>query len=144
ACAAAGVPFEIVPGVTSAIGVPAYAGIPVTHRAVASSFAVVTGHDAQAAAPGVDWERLATGVDTLVVLMGVAELPGVVQQLLRHGRAPETPVALISQGTRAEQQALVSTLADVESDAAAHGFVAPAIVLVGDVVRLRDQLRWFD
>ena len=142
ACAAANVPFEVVPGVSSAIAVPAYAGIPLTHRAVASSFAVVTGHDAQSATTSIDWSRLAT--DTLVVLMGVTELPGIVQQLLRHGRDPTTPVAIISQGTRPEQKTFVATLGDIEAVAAEHRLSAPAVFLVGEVVRLRERLRWFD
>ena len=96
ALAEAGIPFEVVPGVTSAIAVPAYAGIPVTHRGLSSSFAVVTGHeDACKDEPAVDWSRLATAVDTLVVLMGARTLPRIVGRLMAHGRSPETPVALI-------------------------------------------------
>jgi uroporphyrinogen III methyltransferase/synthase len=143
ACAAAGVPFEIVPGVTSAVAVPAYAGIPVTHRGVAPSFAVITGHDPQAEDPG-DWERVALGADTLVVLMGVAQLAQLVDALLRGGRTPDTPVALISRGTQAGQKTLVTTLADAESSAATFGLAAPAIVLIGEVVKLREHLRWID
>ncbi len=96
ALAAAGILFEVVPGISSAIAVPAYAGIPLTHRKLSSSFAVITGHeDACKDAPAVDWARLATAVDTLVVLMGVKTLPRIVNALLTHGRSPETPVALI-------------------------------------------------
>ncbi|MBI2913795.1 MAG: uroporphyrinogen-III C-methyltransferase, partial [Chloroflexi bacterium] len=119
---AASVPFEVVPGVTSATAVPAYAGIPVTHRGVAVSFAVITGHEACPEPSRRDptkpesalrWERLATAVDTLVVLMGTKTLPDVVDQLVAHGRAPDTPVAVIRWGTTPEQTTVVGTLADI-------------------------------
>lgn len=140
-----GIPFEIVPGVTSAIAAPAYAGIPVTHRAVATSFAVVTGHeDPTKPETQVEWQRLATAVDTIVVLMGVGNLAGIVAGLLAGGRAPETPVAIVNWGTHPEQSSLVSTLATVVRDAEAAGARPPSVIVVGDVVALRPQLRWFD
>jgi uroporphyrinogen III methyltransferase/synthase len=145
ACRAAGVPFEVVPGVTSAIAAPAYAGIPVTHREAASSFAVVTGHeDPTKPESRIRWEHLAHGTDTLVFLMGVENLPKIAGQLMRAGRAPETPVALIRWGTWPRQETLVSTLGAVVEDVERAGFKAPAVTVVGEVVRLRETLRWFD
>ena len=140
-----GLPFEIVPGVTSAIAVPAYAGIPVTHRGVAVSFAVITGHeDPTKEASGLDWQKLATGVDTLVFLMGVGNLPAITAELMRHGRAGNTPAAVIRWGTRPEQETLITTVENAADDVARAGLKPPAIFLVGDVVRYREKLRWFD
>ena len=140
-----GLPFEIVPGVTSAIAVPAYAGIPVTHRGVAVSFVVITGHeDPTKEASGLDWQKLATGVDTLVFLMGVGNLPAITAELMRHGRAGNTPAAVIRWGTRPEQETLVTTVENAADDVARAGLKPPAIFLVGDVVRYREKLRWFD
>ncbi len=110
ALADAGVPFEVVPGVSSAVAVPAYAGIPLTHRKLASSFAVVTGHEARKPNSTVDWSRLATAVDTLVILMGLTNLPIIVKKLIEHGRSPQTPVAVIRSGTTSEQEVVVGTL----------------------------------
>lgn len=138
----AGVPFEIVPGVSSAVAVPAYAGIPLTHRNYASSFAVVTGHEAVKAKSVVDWAKLATAVDTLVILMGLHNLPAIVAQLLAHGRSPNTPVAVIHQGTTAEQATVTATLADIVERSRA--VKAPALIVVGDVVRLKTKLDWFE
>jgi len=149
ALVAAGVPFEVVPGVTSAVAVPAYAGIPVTHRDVVASFAVVTGHrrrEAEAAAEdglGVDWAALA-GVDTLVFLMGVANLPAIVEGLLGAGRDPRTPVAIIRWGTTPRQEVIDGTLGEIVALAREAGLRPPAVVVVGEVVALRGQLRWFD
>jgi uroporphyrinogen III methyltransferase / synthase len=145
ALVAAGIPFEVVPGVSSPIAVPAYAGIPVTHRRVASSFAVVTGHeDDGKAGSAVHWDRLATAVDTLVILMGLHTLPAVVNELLTHGRSPETPVALIRWGTTEAQEVLTGRLADIIERARAAEFEAPVVIVVGEVVRLRERLEWFD
>ncbi|MBE8955215.1 MAG: uroporphyrinogen-III C-methyltransferase [Quinella sp. 2Q5] len=134
-------PFEIVPGVTGAIAVPAYAGIPVTHRGVAASFAVVTGHeDPTKPEASVRLEKLATAVDTLIFMMGVGNLPKIVDKLIAHGRSPETPAALIRWGTRPEQEVVVTTLAQ----APAVNISPPAVFVVGNVVNLREQLKWFD
>ncbi|MFQ5472531.1 MAG: uroporphyrinogen-III C-methyltransferase, partial [Dehalococcoidia bacterium] len=142
---AAGIPFEIVPGVTSAVAVPAYAGVPVTHRGVASSFAVVTGHeDPGKDESAVDWERLATAVDTLVLLMGIRSLPEIVERLTAAGRSSNTPAAVISWGTTPQQRTVVGTLADIVDVVDRAGIGAPAITVVGDVVRLRDSLSWFE
>lgn len=143
ALAEAGVPFEVVPGVSSAVAVPAYAGIPLTHRRLSSSFAVITGHeDACKDEPTVDWERLATAVDTLVVLMGARALPRIVAKLLGHGRSPATPVALIRWGTTEAQETITGTLTDIVNKAAA--LQPPVVAVIGEVVKLRDRLRWFE
>ena len=139
------IPFEIVPGVTSAISVPAYAGIPVTQRHMAVSFAVVTGHEDPAkAASAVRWDKLATAVDTLVFLMGVENLPHITGQLIAHGRAADTPAAVIRWGTKPEQETLVTTLGKAASAVKAAGLKPPAIFVVGDVVNLREKIGWFD
>lgn len=142
ALAEAGIPFEIVPGVSSAVAVPAYAGIPLTHREVASSFAVVTGHDARKARSAVDWTKLATAVDTLVVLMGLGNLPIIVANLLKHGRPPKTPVAVIRMGTTNEQESVFGSLADIVEKSAA--VKPPGLIVVGEVVSLADKLHWFE
>ena len=145
ALAAAGIPFEVIPGVSSAIAAPAYAGIPVTHRGIASSFAVVTGHeDAAKHETTIDWPKLATTVDTLIFLMGTAQLDEIASRLMSHGRAAETPVAVIEWGTLPRQRTLSGTLATIAEQALAARIQAPAITVVGEVVRLRDDLRWFD
>ncbi len=139
----AGLPFEIVPGITSAIAGPAYAGIPVTHRGLAYSFTVVTGHRAdEAADPNYNWSALANGPDTLIFLMGVSNLAYIAEQLIRHGRSPDTPVALVERASRTAQKSAVGTLANIVERAA--DIQAPAIIVVGQVVRLRESLRWFD
>jgi uroporphyrin-III C-methyltransferase / precorrin-2 dehydrogenase / sirohydrochlorin ferrochelatase len=141
ACVRAGVPFQVVPGVTSAIAVPACAGIPVTHRGVTQDFAVVSAHlDPSQPGATVDWDGLARGTGTLVLLMAVAHLDAVAAELVKRGRAATTPVAVICDGTTPDQQVLISTLECVAADAAAGGVRPPAVVVIGDVVRLRDML----
>lgn len=141
--AEAGIPFEIVPGVTSAVAAPAYAGIPVTYRGISCSVAFATGHRADFAEdPCGDWRRLAPGPDTLVFLMGMHHLSSIVEQLLAGGRPPDTPVAIIREATTASQQTVVGTLADIVERAA--DMRPPAVIVVGEVVRLRQSLRWFD
>ena len=143
ALADAGVPFEVVPGVSAAVAVPAYAGIPVTHRGVASSFAVVTGHeDGGKGAPAIDWARLATAVDTLVVLMGLKSLPRITRELIAHGRRPETPVALVRQGTTDGQETIVGTLADIAMKAEEARLTPPVVAVIGEVVALRPRIDW--
>ncbi len=137
--------FEIVPGITSAVAVPAYAGIPVTHRGLASSFAVITGHEApDKDDSNLNWEKLACGVDTLVFLMGMKNLPEIVSKLREHGRPAETPVAVVREGTKPEQETVTGTLEDIVAKVQQHRLTAPAIIVVGEVVRLRERLRWFD
>jgi len=140
---AAGIPFEIVPGVTSAVAVPAYAGIPVTHRGVASSFAVITGHEADGALSTFNFQ-LSTQADTLIFLMGTKALPDIVDNLIANGRSPDTPVAVIRWGTTPEQQTVVGTLADIVARVEDAGLTPPAITVVGEVVRLREKLSWFE
>ena len=145
ALAGAGVPVEVVPGVSSAVAVPAAAGIPLTHRGLAASFAVVTGHEcARTKGPRVDWAGLAGAVDTLVILMGLASLPRIARELLAAGRPPSTPVAVVHAGTTRGQVTVTGTLADIGERAASARLQAPAVIVVGDVVALRDQLGWTD
>lgn len=141
ALAEAGVPFEIVPGVSSAIAVPAYAGIPLTHRSLSSSFIVMTGHEACKEGAKVDWARLAKGVDTLVVLMGLANLPRIAAELIAHGRAQDTPVAIITSGTTEKQQVVSGTLGDISDKV--KKLSPPAVIVIGQVVGLGDQIGWF-
>jgi uroporphyrin-III C-methyltransferase len=141
ALAAAGIPFEVVPGVSSAVAVPAAAGIPLTHRRLASSFAVVTGHAAcDEAAARVDWPALATAVDTLVILMGLAALPRIVATLVHNGRPADTPVALVRAGTTPAQVVVTGTLADIVARARDAELAPPVVVVVGEVVALRESL----
>ncbi len=145
ALVAAGISYEIVPGVTAGIGAAAYAGIPLTHRSVTTSVAFVTGHEHQEKDDTeIDWERLSLGSGTIVFYMGVKNLPQITASLMDHGRSPDTPVALVRWGTRPEQQILVGTLSDIAEKAHKEAFKAPAITIVGEVVRLREKLRWFD
>lgn len=137
------IPFEIVPGVTSAIAVPAYAGIPVTHRGIATSFAVVTGHEMSEKST-LRWDKLSTGVDTLIFLMGVANLAEITQRLIDNGRAADTPAAVIQNGTKAEQRVLITTLGNAAADVQSHQITSPAIFIIGEVVKLRESLKWFD
>ena len=139
ALVAAGIPFEVVPGVTSAVAVPAAAGIPVTHRDVASSFAVVTGHESTRGRR-VDWARLAGAVDTLVVLMGLASLPRIARELVAAGRLASTPAAVVQAGTTADQRIVTGTLADIAERAAAARLEPPVTVVIGEVVALRRRL----
>jgi len=141
ACVRAGVPFHVVPGVTSAIAVPACAGIPVTHRGVTQDFAVVSAHlDPSQPGATVDWDGLARGTGTLVLLMAVAHLDAVTAELIKRGRPAATPVAVICDGTTPDQHVLTSTLDRVAADARSAGVQPPAVVVIGDVVRLRDML----
>jgi uroporphyrin-III C-methyltransferase/precorrin-2 dehydrogenase/sirohydrochlorin ferrochelatase len=141
ACVRAGVPVQVVPGITSAIAVPASAGIPVTHRGVTQDFAVVSAHlDPSQPGATVDWDSLARGPGTLVLLMGVAHLEEISAELIKRGRDAATPVAVIRDGTLASQQVLTSTLGQVAADAADAGVQPPAVIVVGEVVRLRDLL----
>ncbi|HWT83193.1 MAG TPA: uroporphyrinogen-III C-methyltransferase, partial [Candidatus Methylomirabilis sp.] len=141
--AAAGIPFEVVPGVTSAVAAPAYAGIPLTHRDFTSTVAFVTGHeDPSKEETSIAWDTLATGIGTLVFFMGVGQLPEIVAKLTRYGRSPSTPAAVIRWGTRAEQQVVTGTLADLAEKC--REMEPPALIVVGEVVALREKLRWFE
>ncbi len=143
--ASKGVSFEVVPGVTSAVSVPAYAGIPLTHRDITSSVAFITGHEDPAKGkPGIDWSKISTGVGSLVFLMGVRNLAQIVSSLIENGRDPGTPVALIRWGTLGKQNTLVGTLDTIVELAKERSFTPPAVTVVGEVVRLRDRLNWFE
>ena len=142
ACIEAGVPVEVVPGVTSAVAVPAYAGIPVTHRGVAQEFAVISGHlEPDDPACTVDWTGLARSAGTLVLLMGLAHLERLAKELIVRGRPEHTPVAVISSGTMPEERTVVGSLDDIAQRAADADLASPAVIVVGDVVRLRDRMR---
>jgi uroporphyrinogen III methyltransferase/synthase len=142
--AANGVPFEVVPGITSAIAVPAYAGIPLTHRGLTSTVAFVTGHeDPTKEKSDIDWQALAR-IGTLVFLMGVKNIGKIVEELTKNGKSPETPAALIRWGTTPRQAILTGTLANISTLAKERKFAPPAILVVGKVVDLRDTLSWFE
>ncbi len=142
---AVGVAFEVVPGITSAVAAAAYAGIPVTHRGYTSSFAVVTGHeDPTKPDTSIDWPHLAKAAGTLVFLMGVENLPSIVAKLMEHGRDAATPVALVRHGTWADQEVVTGTLATIAGQLQGRRFPPPAVIVVGEVVSLRETLRWWD
>jgi uroporphyrinogen III methyltransferase/synthase len=140
-----GIPFEVVPGVSSAVAVPAYAGIPVTHRGVASSFTVVTGHKASdQGEPRIAWDQLAAATDTLVILMGMKNLAHVVDQLIQNKKPSSTPVAVITEGTTRRQRCVTGTLRNIVEKAKSENLSPPSVVVVGHVVNLRKRLQWFD
>jgi uroporphyrinogen III methyltransferase / synthase len=144
-CVEAGIPFEIVPGITAGVAAPAYAGIPVTQRELASAVAFVTGHEDPAKPDSaLDWPALAAFPGTLVFYMGVSALPRIAGQLVAGGRAADEPVAVVERGTLPGQRTLVATLADVAARADAERIRAPAIALVGPVAGLREQLAWLE
>ena len=145
ALAAASVPFEVVPGVTAGIAAPAYAGIPVTHRGLATSVTFVTGHEDPAKGdPTVDWDALARAGGTLVLYMGVRSLPRIVEALRRGGLSPDMPAAAVQWGTRPDQRTLVANLATLEERVRAEGLEAPVIFVIGDVVSLRREIAWVE
>ena len=145
ACAEAGIAFEIVPGVSSALAAPAYAGIPVTDRRYSASFAVVTGHkDPTRLSEETRWAALGTAVDTLVILMGMGNLARISARMIEGGRDPSTPAAAVMWGTWLEQRVVVAPLCELAARVEAAGFGAPSAVVVGEVVRLRDSLAWFE
>jgi len=140
-----GIPFEVVPGVSSAVAVPAYAGIPVTHRGVASSVTIVTGHKASdGSEPNIAWDKIGAVSGTLVILMGLGNLGHVVDQLIKNSKPPSTPVAVITHGTSERQRCVVGTLEDIMAKVKSDNLQPPSVVIVGDVVHLRNFLRWFD
>jgi uroporphyrin-III C-methyltransferase len=142
---AVGIEWEVVPGVTAGSAVAAYAGIPITHRGYSSSVAFVTGHeDSVKTHSAIHWQKLATGVDTLVFFMGVGRLNDIAAQLMWHGRAADTPVAVIRWGTYDRQETVVGDLATIAAEVERRELKSPAIIVVGEVVRLREQLQWFE
>jgi len=140
-----GITFEIIPGITSAIAVPAYAGIPLTHRKYTQTVAFITGHEDPAKKDsGIEWKKIATGIGTLVFLMGVGNLRNIVDKLIENGRSPRTPVAVIRWGTTPKQRTVTGTLENIISEVEKSGLKPPSIIVVGDVVGLREELRWFE
>ncbi|MEW4371435.1 uroporphyrinogen-III C-methyltransferase [Paenibacillus kandeliae] len=138
-----GVAYEIVPGISSSIAVPAYAGIPVTHRDWASSVSIITGHESPDKLDhSIHWDKVTNATGTLVFMMGVAKIGYISEQLIRYGRPEDTPVALVRWGTRAEQETLTGTLKDIAAKVAEAKFKPPAVIVVGEVVNLREQLQW--
>jgi uroporphyrinogen III methyltransferase/synthase len=141
----AGVPFEVVPGISAGFAAAAYAGIPLTHRDYTTSLGLVTGHENPAKkVSNLDWEKLSTGVGTLVFYMGMTNLELITGKLLTHGRSPATPVAVIRWGTTPRQQTVTGTLADIADKVRQADLKPPAVIVVGEVVNLRKTLRWFD
>jgi uroporphyrinogen III methyltransferase/synthase len=141
----AGVPFEIVPGITSAIAAPAYAGIPISHRDHNTSFTIATGHeDPTKGYSSIDFAKLANPAQTLVFLMAMGNLRGIVAKLIENGMPADMPVGIVREGTRPTQQTLVATLGTICDEVARVKFEAPAIVVIGNVVREREHIRWFD
>ena len=139
-----GVEFEIVPGITSGIAVPAYAGIPITHRDYGSNFAMVTGHmESGKEESELKWKALAQGIDTIAFYMGVSNLPVICEQLITDGKSPNTPVAAHLLGDNRNQRTVTATLATIQEEVAKGEITHPAIIIVGEVVRLREKLSWF-
>ncbi len=137
------VPFEVVPGITAAIATPNYAGIPVTHRDCTSTFGLITGHeDPTKDESSIDWSKISTGIGTLAFYMGIKNLPYITEQLIKHGRSKDTPVAVIRWGTTSRQKTVTGTLSTIVQKA--KDIKPPAITIVGEVVNLRDQLNWFE
>jgi uroporphyrin-III C-methyltransferase len=141
ACPKAGVPFEVVPGITSGISAPAYAGIPVTHRDYSSSFTIISGHRKEGAADNIKWEAIAKGIDTIEIYMGVKNLPYIRKKLLEHGKNSDTPVALIHWGTCQNQKTTLGTIVEI---AKREQFTNPSMIAIGEVVRLHNKLSWFE
>jgi len=142
---AAGCDFEVVPGVTSAVAAPAYAGIPITHRSFCSSVSFITGHeDPTKNESSLNWEAFARSGSTLVFFMGVKNLPHITENLMRAGMSGDTPAALVRWGTTCRHKSLVATVATMSEEAARHGFTPPSLFIVGGVVSLHDTLAWYE
>ena len=141
----AGIDYEVVPGVTAGVAAAAYAGIPLTHRDFTTTVAFITGHeDPMKDESNICWDKISTGIGTLVFYMGIGNLEPNMKKLMENGRSPDTPVALIRWGTTSNQETIIGTIKDIAEKAKQANFKAPAITVVGDVVSLRDKLRWFD
>ncbi|RAK19177.1 uroporphyrin-III C-methyltransferase [Anoxybacillus vitaminiphilus] len=136
--------FEIVPGITSGIAAAAYAGIPVTHRDFSSSVAFITGHKQKGSNEDIKWENLAKGIDTLAIYMGISNLPYIREQLLKHGKSPHTPVAIVQWGTLLEQKTVTATLGTILEAVKQHRIENPSMIIIGEVVTLRDKINWFE
>ncbi|MCW3995183.1 MAG: uroporphyrinogen-III C-methyltransferase [Candidatus Bathyarchaeota archaeon] len=143
ALAEQGIEFEVVPGVSSAVVAPAYAGIPLTHRDFAASVAIITGHRAGDAEKPVDWVKIANAVDTMVILMGVESLEGIVGKLLAGGISPDKPVAMVESGTYPQQRTLIATLGTIVKQAQENQIKPPSVIVIGEVATLGRKLAWF-
>jgi uroporphyrin-III C-methyltransferase/precorrin-2 dehydrogenase/sirohydrochlorin ferrochelatase len=141
--AAHGIPFEVVPGVTAASGVSAYAGIPLTHRDYAQSCLFVTGH-LQDGSADLDWPSMVRTRQTVVIYMGLNALPDICRQMMAHGAAPELPIAVVQDGSIVTQRVVTGTLATMAQRVAQAGLVSPCLTLIGEVVKLHDALAWFN
>lgn len=139
-----GIRFEVVPGITSGIAAPAYAGIPLTYRELSSSIALVTGHMREGEKDNIDWESLAKGVDTLAIYMGVNQLPYICEQLLKYGKAASTPIALVHWGTTESQQTITGTLETINQNVQQSTIKNPSMIVIGEVVKLRNKTHWFE
>lgn len=140
-----GIEFEVIPGVSSSIAAPAYAGIPLTHRKYSSSFAVITGNeDITKPESSIDWSKFANGFDTLVFLMGVKNIGAITSKLIEYGKSPDTPTAVVRWGTRPDQKTVVSTLKDIAGLVKEEKIRPPAVMIMGNVVKLRDTLKWYE
>ncbi len=140
-----GIEFEVIPGVSSSIAAPAYAGIPLTHRKYSSSFAVITGNeDITKPESSIDWSKFANGFDTLAFLMGVKNIGAITSKLIEHGKSPDTPTAVVRWGTRPDQKTVVGTLKDIAGLVKEENIKPPAVMVVGNVVKLRDTLKWYE
>jgi uroporphyrin-III C-methyltransferase len=139
----AGIEFEVIPGISSSVAAPMYAGIPLTHRDYAASVAIITGHRAGDAEKPVDWVKIANAVDTMVILMGVESLEGIVSKLLAGGISPNRPVAMVESGTLPQQRTLIATLGTVVKEAEAQQIKPPSVILIGEVANLGRKLAWF-
>lgn len=139
------IPFEIVPGVSSAISVPAYAGIPVTFRGISSSFTVVTGHKASQKGESLNdlWDRLSLNADTIVILMGLGNLSNIIEGLIKSNKDPSTPIAVITEGTTPRQRSIIGTLADIVEKVKTEDLKPPSVIVIGQVVNLCKDLKWF-
>ncbi len=138
-----GIEFEVVPGVSSSVVAPAYAGIPLTHRDYAASVAIITGHRAGDAEKPIEWVKIANAVDTMVILMGVESLDGIVSKLLEGGISPQKPVAMVESGTYPKQRTLIATLDTIVKEAQAKQIKPPSVIVIGEVANLGRKLAWF-
>ncbi|MDR2707155.1 MAG: uroporphyrinogen-III C-methyltransferase [Nitrososphaerota archaeon] len=143
ALVAEGISFEVVPGISSSVAAPMYAGIPLTHRDYAASVAIITGHRAGEAEKPVDWVKIANAVDTMVILMGVESLEGIVSKMLKGGITADKPVAMVESGTLPQQRTIIATLGTIIDKAKKDSFKPPSIILIGDVAELGRKLAWF-
>ncbi|MEW6455150.1 MAG: uroporphyrinogen-III C-methyltransferase [Acidobacteriota bacterium] len=140
-----GIPFEVVPGITAAVAVPAYAGIPVSHRVFNTTIGLITGHeDSSKKGSRLNWEKISSAYETLIFYMGMKNIEKIVQNLLRYGKSPETPVAIIRLGTLPSQKTIMGNLKNIVKLAKKNNFEPPAIIVIGEIVKLREKLNWYE